>query len=447
MSVPRPICSPALCATTCCSGFVTFRFVRPTYEGAVAKRRARQLYEAQQSGNIEFDLHADWLDYRAPGWRSDEGLSRRITEVLARLDLEGAVYTLGLRWRWIRSASRGRRSVSRSAPRHSLAGSPRTGLPISSRLTTRNGSTSTPRSRKTCCSARRSARPSISKPSPTTTMCCRSRHKTGLIEDLVAAGRAGRRNHDRVVRRPVAGSRILRAIQLHSAKDLPDFAAILGRIGEGGTAASPSRPREALVAALQAESRHAIGSTFWTIPCSNGSSKPVRYFATNLPPRARQQIEFFDPERYNAAASVQDNILFGKIAYGEADAPVRIPAVLAEVIDALALRPTVVDVGLDYHVGTGGSRLSLAQRQKAAIARAVLKRPDVLILNEATSALDGQEQLRVSSGVDQEFAGRGIIWVLHRASLAKNFDRVLVLSGGQSSRARDVLPNWRGTDR
>jgi ABC-type multidrug transport system fused ATPase/permease subunit len=154
-------------------------------------------------------------------------------------------------------------------------------------------------------------------------------------------------------------------------------------------------------------------------------------FRANLPAEARPQIEFFDAERYNAAASVQDNILFGKIAYGEADAPVRIPSVLAEVVDALSLRQTVIDVGLDYNVGTGGSRLSFAERQKAGIARAVLKRPDLLILNEATSALDGQAQSQLSMGLKEEFAGRGIIWVLQRASLARNFDRVLVLSAGK----------------
>ena len=156
-----------------------------------------------------------------------------------------------------------------------------------------------------------------------------------------------------------------------------------------------------------------------------------RVFRADLPVEARPEIEFFDAERYNAAASVQDNILFGKIAYGEADAPVRVLSVLAEVVDALSLRQTVIDVGLDYNVGTGGSRLSFGERQKAGIARAVLKRPDLLILNEATSALDGQAQLRVTKGLRDEFAGRGIIWVLHRASLARNFDRVLVMSGGK----------------
>ena len=170
---------------------------------------------------------------------------------------------------------------------------------------------------------------------------------------------------------------------------------------------------------------------FSTRECSSACSRRAGCFAPSCRPSARSQIAFFDAERYNAAASVQDNILFGKIAYGEADAPVRIPAVLAEVIDALELRHTVIDVGLDYNVGTGGSRLSLVERQKAAIARAVLKRPDLLILNEATSALDGQSQAKVTKGLIDEFAGRGMVWVLHRASLARNFDRVLVMSNGK----------------
>jgi ABC-type multidrug transport system fused ATPase/permease subunit len=73
----------------------------------------------------------------------------------------------------------------------------------------------------------------------------------------------------------------------------------------------------------------------------------------------------------------------------------------------------------------------MAQRQKAAIAAALLKRPDLLILNEATSALDAPAQAKVAEGIRQEMTGRGLVWIMHRASLARGFARILVMSAGK----------------
>src|SRR5262249_3757686 len=155
-----------------------------------------------------------------------------------------------------------------------------------------------------------------------------------------------------------------------SASDLPEFAAILGRVGDGGTAALAKQDRAKLLSLpfKLVPARHRLDVLDDRIQSRLLEARKV--FHANLPSQARRQIEFFDPERYNAAASVQDNILFGKIAYGEADAPVRIPEVLREVIDRLSLRQIIIDVGLDYHVGTGGNRRSVAQRQKTPIPRA-----------------------------------------------------------------------------
>ena len=87
--------------------------------------------------------------------------------------------------------------------------------------------------------------------------------------------------------------------------------------------------------------------------------------------------------------------------------------------------------GVDFQVGVGGTRLSSAPRQKLAIARAVLKRPDVFILSEATSALDGASQSKVAANLLSEFEGRGLIWILHRPSQSSLFDNVLVMQGGR----------------
>jgi len=65
------------------------------------------------------------------------------------------------------------------------------------------------------------------------------------------------------------------------------------------------------------------------------------------------------------------------------------------------------------------------------VARAFLKRPDIVILNEATSALDGPAQTKVMDGIRQECVGRGLVWVLHRASFARQFERILVMAEGR----------------
>src|SRR3546814_859004 len=111
-----------------------------------------------------------------------------------------------------------------------------------------------------------------------------------------------------------------------------------------------------------------------------------RWFAENLPPELAGSVAFFSADAYNAAASVQDNVLFGKVAYGQADAPARVGTVIAEVLEALDLRNTVIAVGLDFQVGIGGSRLTAAQRPKTGLTRGLLRRPGILVFKDAAGA-------------------------------------------------------------
>jgi ABC-type iron transport system FetAB ATPase subunit len=408
------------------------RPIRPAeYGPAVAKRRAVQLYEARRSGNIDFDPNADWVDYEAAGVADREGLSLRITEVLARLDFDQAVYTLGLRWRLDPDANpeaAARLLEARKALSQRLVEDGITNLVETYDADRFNFNASvaenllfgTP------------IGPAFDfEALADNTYVLQVLAKVGLIEDLVEAGKQVAETMVELFADLPPDHAFFEQFSFISADDLPEFKAILGRIGGGGPAALGKADRTKLLSLpfRLIPARHRLDVL--DEPMQNRLLEARRVFRADLPPDARSQIEFFDAERYNAAASVQDNILFGKIAYGEADAPIRVPSVLAEVVDELSLRQTIIEVGLDYNVGTGGSRLSFAERQKAGIARAVLKHPDLLILNEATSALDGQAQSRVTKGLKDEFAGRGIIWVLHRGSLAKNFDRVLVLSNGK----------------
>src|SRR5262249_6259889 len=135
--------------------------------------------------------------------------------------------------------------------------------------------------------------------------------------------------------------------------------------------------------------------------------------------------------RYNAAASLQDNILFGRLAYGQAQAAPRIGGLITEVLTQLGLRRAVLEVGLDYPVGIAGKRLNAVQRQKIGLARGMIKQPDLIIINEATAVFDGSAQMRVLERILEHRRGRGVVWVLDRDDMVRRLERVLELQDGK----------------
>jgi putative ABC transport system ATP-binding protein len=90
-----------------------------------------------------------------------------------------------------------------------------------------------------------------------------------------------------------------------------------------------------------------------------------------------------------------------------------------------------MELGLDFPVGIGGTRLTAVQRQKLAIARSVLKKPDLLVLNEATAILDESVQASLMRNLFEEYKDRALIWLVHRASLGEEFDYTVVLERGK----------------
>lgn len=153
-------------------------------------------------------------------------------------------------------------------------------------------------------------------------------------------------------------------------------------------------------------------------------------FARNLPGQFKSSFEFFDPGKINQWATLQDNILFGKVVYGQPRAKERVGEVIEGVIDSMNLRATVMRFGLDYHVGPGGAMLTAAQRQKVMIARQILKRPDTLILNDCLNVLDSAGQEALIRHVREDCRNQRIVAILSQPGLAKQFPRVVSMEKG-----------------
>jgi ATP-binding cassette subfamily B protein len=88
-------------------------------------------------------------------------------------------------------------------------------------------------------------------------------------------------------------------------------------------------------------------------------------------------------------------------------------------------------LGLDTLVGDRGYRLSGGEKQRMALARLLLKAPDVVVLDEATAHLDSESEAAVQAALKTALAGRTSLVIAHRLSTVRDADLILVVDGGR----------------
>jgi ABC-type multidrug transport system fused ATPase/permease subunit len=90
-----------------------------------------------------------------------------------------------------------------------------------------------------------------------------------------------------------------------------------------------------------------------------------------------------------------------------------------------------VFMDLSSPISEGGQNLSQGQRQLLCLARAIVSRPKIMVLDEATSAVDMDTDALIQRSIREEFGGSTLIVIAHRLSTIADFDRILVLSDGE----------------
>jgi len=226
------------------------------------------------------------------------------------------------------------------------------------------------------------------------------------------------------------GSELFEQFSFISADDLPEFNQLLLVIRKSGLENLDPGDRNRLISLpfKLIVARHRLGLI--TEPIQQNILE-ARNRIHEIAATENLGIEFFDESLYNPRISVQDNILFGKLAYGQAHAQQKLNVLIADVVAGLDLRNEIIEAGLKYDVGVAGGRLSAVQRQKLALARALLKMPDLLVINQALAGLDPASERRLIENVRNAMNDRGILWVLGRVQLAEQFDVVMVMEGGK----------------
>ncbi len=406
--------------------------LRPPEREPAAQRAAEaDRLEAQRAGNPYFDFEADWVDYEAAGARDAQELDHRLLEAIQTVELEEDLYRFGLLARFnpeehtdladqILSA---RQALAESLhadghddlivrfdpgsfnPNASLAENLLFGSPLDARFEPDQ------------LLAQASMKEAV--------------EAEALEGDLEAVGLEIARTMVEIFADLPPGHPFFEQFSFIDAEELPEFRSLVGRQEKGGMGGLTPEDRGRLmrIALDYVEARHRLG-----LISPERAERIVRTrkrFADLLAKDNGLGVAFYDPDTYNPAATLQDNVLFGRLAFGQAQGEETVQDAIIKVLDDQGLRERVIELGMTYDVGVAGKRLNNGQKQKAALARSLVKRPDLLVLNEALAALDSASQRRILERVLETRKGQGVFWSLYRPDFADAFDKILVLEEGR----------------
>ncbi len=150
--------------------------------------------------------------------------------------------------------------------------------------------------------------------------------------------------------------------------------------------------------------------------------QPIRHFTLD---ELRKSIGFVPQETFLFSETIRKNIAFG-----------RPDATMQEVEEAASIAHISTEIlefpkGFETMVGERGVTLSGGQKQRTSIARAVIRDPRILILDDALASVDTYTEERILSGLRQGMGARTTVFISHRISTARNADQIAVLVGGR----------------
>lgn len=139
-----------------------------------------------------------------------------------------------------------------------------------------------------------------------------------------------------------------------------------------------------------------------------------------------ERMAYIPQKTYVFSGTIRENIIYGcerKIKEEEIIDAAKKANVLQEIQNSLG--------GLDGRVAEAGNNLSGGQKQRIALARLILKKPEIIIFDEATSALDNTNEIIIQKNIEKAFEDATIITIAHRLTTLKNTDRIFVFDEGK----------------
>lgn len=390
--------------------------------------------EARRTGNPLFDSDLDWSDYRSAGVEDAAGLERAILDVLEITGLSGDLYNYGLNGRLPAEADAelkhsvvaGRHEIRAALteakldrliqpfdfaefnPQATIGENLVFGVVAGERLGG-TGRTSDPYFRSIIAAE-------------------------ALEDPLIEIGLRIAENGVEVFSDLPSGHPLFERFSMIRSSDLDFYAELLDerRTSDVGEQFSEEAIDKLVELALgYIEPRHRLG--LLTAELETRILRARASFKQYLPQEYASEIEFYDPEVFMAAAPIRDNLLFGRVAQNVANAERRVAEFLKSILPKLGLEDLVYSLGLDYDVGPHGQALFSAQRASISLARALVGRPPVLILEDAFKNFGDDDAIAIQARIIARMKGATMIMTCPTEPQFDSFDQVIRVDGARVS--------------
>ncbi|MBS7705617.1 hypothetical protein [Chelatococcus asaccharovorans] len=187
------------------------------------------------------------------------------------------------------------------------------------------------------------------------------------------------------------------------------------------------RDRQIALALRYCEARHRLGMLDEAMEKRLVAARHT--FARLLPPSLRPAISFYEPDEICAAASLSDNLLFGRIAYDVAGAEDKVHATARRVLSDLGLGEEVLRLGLSAHVSHGAERLQHLNTALIDLARCLVRRPDLLILDRVFDGLSIAEAAALMKRLDSDMGDGSLVAVVPSTFDLGGFSQIVRFEG------------------
>lgn len=417
---------------TICDNMLYGVKLSPAGEGEMSAERKREYDESVASGNVAQSIEVDWNDYESLGLDNKEALSKWVLKVIYGLEIEESFYSRALTMK-----------IDPDQYPKIAEGALKARKRISERLENDAGLAGLMHPydfEKYNTSASVGANIIFGEPIGNdfkieklgeNSFVRETLDKCGMSDEFLKKGLQVAKAMTDMFCDISGDNPLFEKFSFVDEKSLQDLRALTIKAEHAGLDSLTDEEKTALINLTMqlVVERHRLGVVDDAM--KENILRARKVFRESMNGKHKETIYFFDSDGFSGQITLRGNLLHGSVNASRPNAEEVINSIALEVLNEMNLREQIILTATEAAVGVGGRRIPRAERQRITLARGIIKRPDILVINEALSAMDHEVQERIRANIFGLLPETTMVWITGENPGKDLFTQVVEMKKGR----------------